>query len=94
MASTIGETDEAFPEVNVTRQLNLGVPEEFPVDPVSSKVAISKAHKEQAEAEAEAEAAKAKENCSCALTSTLVVSGVVVIAIGVAFIVAKKYRAL
>lgn len=45
MASTIGETDEAFPEVNVTRQLNLGVPEEFPVDPVSSKVAISKAHK-------------------------------------------------
>ena len=48
----------------------------------------------EAEAEAEAEAAKAKENAGCVLTSTLVVSGVVVIAIGVAFIVAKKYRAL
>ncbi|KAJ0973405.1 hypothetical protein J5N97_021364 [Dioscorea zingiberensis] len=96
MASSIGEADETFPQVNVTRQLHLGVPEEFPVDPVSSNLATSKALKEQAEEEAAAavRAEAAKEDECSVLTSALVVSGVVVIAIGVAFIVSKKFRAL
>ncbi|XP_010943768.1 uncharacterized protein [Elaeis guineensis] len=99
MASTeemIGDAD-AFPAVNASRELNLGVPEQFPVDPVSSDVATSKELKEEAEAEAEARAkakGDASEKCDLGgtLTSVLMVSGVVVVAVGVAFFVTKKLK--
>nr|XP_010943769.1 uncharacterized protein LOC105061426 isoform X2 [Elaeis guineensis] len=97
MASTeemIGDAD-AFPAVNASRELNLGVPEQFPVDPVSSDVATSKELKAEAEAEARAKAkGDASEKCDLGgtLTSVLMVSGVVVVAVGVAFFVTKKLK--
>lgn len=43
MASIEGPADgDSFPAVNATRELNLGVPEEFPVDPISADVEKAK----------------------------------------------------
>ncbi|KAG1331701.1 hypothetical protein COCNU_02G016690 [Cocos nucifera] len=91
---TVGDTD-AFPAVNASRELDLGVPQEFPVDPISSEVATAKELKEAAEARARAKAkadAAAKCDFGGTLISVLMVSGVVVVAVGVAFFVTKKLK--
>ncbi|XP_020263857.1 uncharacterized protein LOC109839763 isoform X2 [Asparagus officinalis] len=96
MASLDGPVDgDSFPAVNATRELNLGVPEEFPVDPISSDVETSKKLKE-AEARERAAAAEDAEKCKCCfsgpLGTTLTVAVVVAAAVGVAFFVTKKLK--
>ncbi|XP_008788987.2 uncharacterized protein LOC103706614 [Phoenix dactylifera] len=91
---TVGDVD-AFPAVNASRELNLGVPEQFPVDPVSSDVATAKELKEETEGRARAKAqadAAGKCDLGSTLMSVLMVSGVVVVAVGVAFFVTKKLK--
>ncbi|XP_020109771.1 uncharacterized protein LOC109725109 [Ananas comosus] len=90
-------SDLTFPAVNAARELNLGVPEDFPVDPISSGVATAKELKEETEARARAKAeagatAAAKCDVGGTLTSVLMVTAVVVAAVGVAIFVTKKLK--
>ncbi|XP_072978314.1 uncharacterized protein [Typha angustifolia] len=82
-------------------EINHGAPENFPDDPISSDVAAAKESKE-AEAETETgerEGGEAKTKAEAekgviggTITSILMISGVVVAAIGVAFFVTKKLK--
>ncbi|WOL18803.1 hypothetical protein Cni_G27600 [Canna indica] len=82
---------EIFPEGSVTQELNRDKPDQFPVDPVSSEVASNKEEEAKMRSVAAAEEAK-KCDLGNTLMSVLMISGVVVAAVGVAFFVTKKLK--
>ncbi|KAG0499944.1 hypothetical protein HPP92_000016 [Vanilla planifolia] len=88
------EEEEQLPGINVSEKLNLGVSEEFPLDPISSDVAAAKELKEEAEERAQARSTAAGERCrsGSTLMTTLIVSGVVAAAVGIGFMVVKTIK--
>ncbi|KAK8970831.1 hypothetical protein KSP40_PGU015356 [Platanthera guangdongensis] len=89
-----GGIAEPFPEINTSNQLNLGVPEDFPVDPISSKLDTAKFYREEEEAATVRARANESEkpNQGSTLLPTLIISGVVAAAITAAFIVSKRLK--
>ncbi|XP_058087773.1 uncharacterized protein LOC131234814 [Magnolia sinica] len=71
-----------FPAVNADGELNPRKAQDFPVDPISSNVATSKAIKDEVEAKEKKDAVK----------SALIVSGVLVAVIAAIFAVSRKWK--
>ncbi|CAL9147499.1 unnamed protein product [Musa hybrid cultivar] len=103
MASTKAKAgdDRAFPPANPAQELNREKPDEFPVDPISTDVSTAKqckvvlvCGKEEAEARPRSGAAAEaeKSDLGSRLMSVLMISGVVIAAAGVAFLVTKKLK--
>ncbi|CAD5190955.1 unnamed protein product [Musa acuminata subsp. malaccensis] len=96
MASTKAKAgdDRAFPPANPAQELNREKPDEFPVDPISTDVSTAKQCKEEAEARPRSGAAAEaeKSDLGSRLMSVLMISGVVIAAAGVAFLVTKKLK--
>ncbi|URD95598.1 hypothetical protein MUK42_30840 [Musa troglodytarum] len=80
--------DPTFPAANAAEENDLGKPNEFPVDPISSDLATSKEPNKEEEAKARA----GKCDLGSTLTSVLMISGAVIAAVGVAFFVTKKLK--
>ncbi|KAG6478569.1 hypothetical protein ZIOFF_062012 [Zingiber officinale] len=91
----MADDDQAFPAGNAAAELNRDKPDQFPTDSVSSNITAARKKKETAAA-AEAAASRSRSGGKCelgsSLKSTLVISGVVIVAVGVAFFVAKKLK--
>ncbi|THU72876.1 hypothetical protein C4D60_Mb04t16850 [Musa balbisiana] len=80
--------DLIFPAANAAEEYDLGKPNEFPVDPISSDLATSK----EPDKEEEAKARAGKCDLGSTLTSILMISGVVIATVDVAFVVTKKLK--
>ncbi|KAJ8490348.1 hypothetical protein OPV22_012069 [Ensete ventricosum] len=76
--------DPTFPAANAAEEYNL----RKPVDPISSDLPTSKEPYKEEEAKARA----GKCDLASTLTSVLMISGVVIAAVGVAFFVTKKLK--
>ncbi|KAI4370175.1 hypothetical protein MLD38_018550 [Melastoma candidum] len=85
-------TGEAFPAVEIEKELNPGLNKEVAVDPISSEVA---ARREEIEEQAEAsERKREKDKCEAlqTLKSAILISAAIVAVAGAAFAITKKLR--